>query len=97
MVECSFINEVVVDSNLVAVPLASGIAPVSMKDFLDIPANTECEFILKCVSDMITRYSQMHRADNYSPHSSIFWSVWPNGLVFVYQLSGCGFEFPCSH
>ena len=25
------------------------------------------------------------------------WPVWPNGWVFVYQLSGCGFESCCSH
>ena len=24
-------------------------------------------------------------------------SVWPNGWVFVYELSGCGFESSCSH
>ena len=27
-----------------------------------------------------------------SQHSSIIWSVWLNGWVFVYELSGCGFE-----
>ena len=31
------------------------------------------------VRDMTTTYSQMHRTDNYSEHSSIIWSVWPNG------------------
>ena len=35
---------------------------------------------------------QMYRTDKYSPHSSIIWRVWLNGRVFVYQLSGCGFE-----
>ena len=29
--------------------------------------------------------------------SSIIWSVWPNGRVFVYELSGCGFKSSCSH
>ena len=24
------------------------------------------------------------------------WPVWPNGWVFVYKLSGCGFESRCS-
>ena len=34
---------------------------------------------------------------NYSRHRSIIWPVWPNGWVFVYELSGCGFESSCSH
>ena len=34
----------------------------------------------------------MHRRDTYSEHSSIIWRVWLNGWVFVYELSGCGFE-----
>ena len=25
-----------------------------------------------------------------------FWPVWLNGWVFVYELSGCGFESRCS-
>ena len=37
-------------------------------------------------------YSQMHRTDKYSQHSSIIWTVWLNGWVFVYELSGCVFE-----
>ena len=39
----------------------------------------------------------MHRTDKYSEHSSIIWPVWPNGWVFVYELSGSGFESSCSH
>ena len=35
---------------------------------------------------------QMHLTDKYSQLSSIIWTVWPNGWVFVYNLSGCGFE-----
>ena len=42
-------------------------------------------------------YSQMRRTDNYSQYSSITSSVWLIGLVFVYEQSGCGFEFSCSH
>ena len=45
----------------------------------------------------IQAYSQMHRADEYSKHSSIIWPIWPNSLVFVYELSGCGFESSWSH
>ena len=52
---------------------------------------------LKCVHDMKRTYSEMDRADNYSEHSSIIWSVQPNGWVFLYQLSGFGFESSCSH
>ena len=29
-------------------------------------------------------------------HSSIIWSVWLNGWVFVCKLRGCGFESHCS-
>ena len=75
----------------------SHIAPVSSKEFLDIQAATECEFTLKRVRDIIRTYSQMHRTDKYSQYSSIIWTVWLNGCVFVYKLSGCGFESRYSH
>ena len=39
----------------------------------------------------------MHRTYKYSEHSSIIWPVWPNGWVFVYELSGPGSESRCSH
>ena len=39
----------------------------------------------------------MHHTDKYSEHSSVIWSVWPNGWVFVYELSGSGFDSSCSH
>ena len=39
----------------------------------------------------------MHRTDKYPQHSLIISPVWLNGLVFVYKLSGCGFESRCSH
>ena len=39
----------------------------------------------------------MHRTDEYSQHSSIIRSVWLNGWVFVYKLSGCGFESSYNH
>ena len=42
-------------------------------------------------------YSQMHRTDKYSQHSTIILPVWLNGRVFVYELSGCGFESSFSH
>ena len=46
---------------------------------------------------MIGRYIQMDRTDKYSQHSSIIWPVGINGWVFVYELSGCGFESRCTH
>ena len=49
------------------------------KEFLDIQATIECGFTLKRLRDMTRTYSQMHRADKYSEHSSITWPVWPNG------------------
>ena len=69
----------------------------SSKEFLDIQATIECGFTLKRVRDMIRTYNQMHHTDKYSQHSSIIWPVWLNGWVFVYELSGCGFESSCSH
>ena len=56
-----------------------------------------CKGTLKRVRDIITAYSQMHWTDEYSQHSSIIWPIWLNGWVFVYKLSGCGFESCCCH
>ena len=39
----------------------------------------------------------MHRPDRYSQLSSIIWPIWLNGWVFVYELSGCGFESRFCH
>ena len=71
--------------------------PALSQEFLDIQITIECGLTLKCVHDMIRTYSQMHDTDEYSKHSSIICSVWLNGWVFVYELSGCGFESSCSH
>ena len=71
--------------------------PVSNKEFLDVKATIECGFTLKHVHDMIRTYIQMHHTDKYSHHSSIIWPVWLSGWVFVYELSGCGFESCCCH
>ena len=46
---------------------------------------------------MIRTDNQMHRTDKYSQRSSILWPVGINGWVFVYELSGSGFESCCSH
>ena len=83
--------------NHVAVTKISDMAPVLSKEFLDIQATIKCKFTLKLVRDRIITYSQMHRTDKYSQHTSIIWPAWLNGWVFVYKLSGCGFKFSCSH
>ena len=62
MLECSFTNQVVVGSNLVAVTQTSDIAPVSNEEFLDIQATIECRFTLKCVRDLIITYSHYQMA-----------------------------------
>ena len=78
MVECSFMNLVIVGWNPVAVTSPSDFAPASSKEFLDIQATIECGFTLKRVRDMIKTYSQMHRTDKYSQHSSSIWPAWLN-------------------
>ena len=45
----------------------------------NIQATTECIFILKRIRDMMITYSQIHRTDKYSQHSSVIWPVWRNG------------------
>ena len=54
MVECSFMNKVVVRSSPVAVTKTSDFASAVSKEFLDIQATIECEFTLKCIHDTIT-------------------------------------------
>ena len=46
---------------------------------------------------MIRIYSQLHSTDKYSEDSWIIWLNWPNGWVFVYNLSGSGFKSSCCH
>ena len=41
--------------------------------------------------------SQMHGTNKYSQHSSVILQLWLNDRVFVYELSGCGFQSSCSH
>ena len=42
-------------------------------------------------------YGAFECTDKYSEHSSIIWPLWPNGWVFIYELSGSGFESSCNH
>ena len=69
----------VVGSTPIAVTQTSDIVPVLSKEFIDIEANIECRFTLKRVRDMLRTSSKIHRTDNYSQHSSINWSVCPDG------------------
>ena len=39
----------------------------------------------------------MNRTDKYSQHSKIIWPAWLNGSVFVYELSGFGFDSRCCY
>ena len=66
LVECAFMNEVVLGSSPVAVIYTLDFTPASSKQFLNNGATMECEFTLKSVRDMKRRYSQMHRTDKYS-------------------------------
>ena len=89
-------GEMTVCSYHVKYTFQSGSTLYSCLNFKELLA-IECGFTLKRVRDMIRTYSQMHRTDKYSQHSSIIWPVWQNGSVFVCELSGCGFESSCSH
>ena len=71
--------------------------PASSKDFLNMQVTIEREFTLKLVGDMIRRYSQTYRTDKYSEHSLNTWSVYPNGWVFVSELSDSRFGSSCSY
>ena len=79
MVECLFKKQVVMGSTPVPVTSPSDFAPPSRKEYPDIQAAIECGFILNQVRRMTRTWSQMHRTDKYSEHSSIIWLVWSNG------------------
>ena len=46
---------------------------------------------------MIKTSSDIQRRDKYSQLSTMIWSVWANGWMFLYKLSGCRFVSRCSH
>ena len=79
MVDCLFKNHVVLSSSPVVVTSNSVFAPASSKEFLDIQRTIECGLNLNRVRDMTRTYSEINRTDKYSKHSSIVWSVWPDG------------------
>ena len=64
---------------------------------LTLRQTIKCRFPMKLVCEMIITYSLMRRTDKYSQHSLLNWPVWLNGWVFVYELSGSGFEFHYCH
>ena len=45
------------------------------RNYLIFRQTVDFRFTLKLVRDMIITYSQMHRTDKYSQHSSIIWPV----------------------
>ena len=55
-----------------------------------------CHFTYALQNIQKRTYSQMQGTDKYSQHGSIIWTVWLNGWVFFYELSGCGFGSSCS-
>ena len=58
MVECSFMNKVIVGSRPVAVTKTSDFAPALSKEFLDIQVTIERGFILKLIHDTIITKSR---------------------------------------
>ena len=58
--------------------------------FLHVTYGFQSESTLYSCMNVKELLAQMHRTDKYSEHSSIIWSVWPNGWVFVFELTGSG-------
>ena len=54
-------------------------------------------FTLKHIVGMKRTYSQKQDTDKCSQHSAVIWPVRLNGWVFVYEISGCGFESSYGH
>ena len=49
-------------------------------------------------STLCSWYDKIMQSNSpYRQVLSIIWPVWLNGWVFVYELSGCGFESSCIH
>ena len=54
---------------------------------------TQNHLVLKRTLDHLAKLTTQPFGQTIWPN----WSVWPNGLVFVYELSGSMFESSCSH
>ena len=68
----------VILAKTVANTWTSDFAPASCKKFLEIQRTIDFGFTPKYVRDITKTYSQMHRTEGYSEHSSITQPVWPN-------------------
>ena len=75
----------------------SDMVPARARSSLILTPTINSRFILKLAIDMIITYTQVHRTNKYSQHSSIIWAVWLNGLVFFYVQSGYGFKSHSCH
>ena len=64
-----------------------------LKHIRDMITYSQMHLTDKCVRDMVITHTHMHRTDKFS----VIWPVWLNGLLFVYELSGCEFESRCCH
>ena len=79
LVVCSFTNEMIVGSRVIAVTKTSDFSSVSRNEFPNIQTTTDGGFNQKFVRDMKKIYSQMHRKDKYSHLSSIICCLWSIG------------------
>ena len=85
-----------VGSCSIAVTETSYFEAVWSKELFGIQAIIERGFTLRSVRDIIRTYTQVHRTDKYSRHSSIIWPLSLNSFVFLYEVIGFGFESSCS-
>ena len=54
--------------------------------------NNMCYFLWESINTMLSNSLYVLVMSR-----TCFWPVWLNSWVFVYELSGCGFKFSCSH
>ena len=73
--------------------------PALKKEFVDIQANFRVWIHPETHRwhDNNIKSNALYHTDKNSQYSTITWSVWLNGWVFIYELSGCDFESPCCH
>ena len=67
------------------------------RSLLTFKQTIEWGFTLKLICDMAITYIQMHHIDKYSQRSWVIWPGWLNSSVFVYEVSGCEFQFRCCY
>ena len=66
---------------------------VLIADFKHLPNGWECYVCILTIAIQGTINSGYKWTQTFKH----FWPVWQNGWVFIYELSGCGFESSCSH